>query len=278
MVEKLSQSDISTVVNFEKWIFQSQPLSKVQFKGQKWNYQSRIFAKVQFQKTNFKRQISSRVSNVKFSKKRNFPNPIVIQIFKVKFRRSTRGYQSVLFKVHHSLKVKQFKFKRLKVKRFKVGFWQAHFKRQHFPSQVNYSFRFDREQTKKKKFDSKIGLQFAFFLSRENLVHQRAKNWLSINSDVRKIGDSPLPASSRRQSRATYDWLRWRSQHGPRFEETSKNWEKCGELRCGFRSTLIEAYHVPPYRLTLWFRTRSKQRRRLEEEKEKKNHMVPNSR
>ena len=188
-------------------IFKSQPLSKVQLKGQS-EITKVQFSKVQFQKTNFKRQISSRVSNVKFSK-RNFPNPILIQIFKVKFRRSTRGYQSVLFKVHHSLKVKQFKFKRSKVKRFKVQFRQTGtFQKPTFSksSQLLVSVRSRADKEEKVRFENRFAV--CFFPSRENLVHQRAKNWLSINSDVRKIADSPLPASSRRQSRATYDWLR----------------------------------------------------------------------
>ena len=223
-------------VNFSKWHFNNSQFSKVDLCQKSNSKVKSEITKVEFlPKSNFKRQISNVKFQVEFPTSNFQSETFQIQL-SFKFSKSNfEGRLEVIsFKVHHSLKVKQFKFKRLKVKRFKVGFWQAHFKSQHFPSQVNYSFRFDREQTKKKKFDSKIGLQFAFFLSRENLVHQRAKNWLSINSDVRKIADSPLPASSRRQSRATYDWLRWRSQHGPWFEETSKNWEKRGELRCGF--------------------------------------------
>ena len=266
-------------VNFSKWHFNNSQFSKVDLCQKSNSKVKSEITKVEFlPKSNFKRQISNVKFQVEFPTS-NFQRSETFQIqLSFKFSKSNFEGQLEVIRACFSKSTTLWKSNNSNSNAWKVQFWQAHFKSQHFPSQVKYSFRFDREQTKKKKFDSKIGLQFAFFLSRENLVHQRAKNWLSINSDVRKIADSPLPASSRRQSRATYDWLRWRSQHGPWFEETSKNWEECGELRCGFRSTLIEAYHVPPYRLTLWFRTRSKQRRRLEEEKEKKNHMVPNSR
>ena len=93
-------------VNFQKSTSVKSPIGRSNVKGEKRNYQSPILAKVQFQKTNVKRQISSRVSDVKFFKekfsKSNSHSSFQIQIFKapiskVNWRSSERAFQSPLF-------------------------------------------------------------------------------------------------------------------------------------------------------------------------------------
>ena len=251
-------------VNFSKWHFNNSQFSKVDLCQKSNSKVKSEITKVEFlPKSNFKRQISNVKFQVEFPTSNFQSETFQIQL-SFKFSKSNfEGRLEVIsFKVHHSLKVKQFKFKRLKVKRFKVGFWQAHFKSQHFPSQVNYSFRFDREQTKKKKFDSKIGLQFAFFLSRPSQPRKlstSASEELAFNQLWR-------PEDSRQSSAGLFTspvtcnvWLV--EVKKPAWALVRRNVQELGET----------------WWASMRFRTWSKQRRRLEE-KEEKNHMVPNSR
>ena len=273
-------------VNFSKWHFNSQfskvnfqkstvksPIQRSNVKGQKWNYQSPI-SKDKFQTSNFKSSFQRQIFKAKLSKS-NCHSNFQSQISKVNSRLSV-SKSTTLWKSNNSnSNARKWNVSKSNFDR------QAHFKSQHFPSQVKYSFRFDREQTKKKKFDSKIGLQFAFFLSRPSQPRKlstSASEELAFNQLWR-------PEDSRQSSAGLFTspvtcnvWLV--EVKKPAWALVRRNVQELGEMWwASMRFPFYTHRSLPrsslPFDVVIWH---AEQAKKKTWRKKRKKHMVPNSR